>query len=293
MPNYCCSVGGCDNDSAYPKTLVKRSHATELKFYYFPKDDTKRQLWKKQVDKGLERFVVTNNKFVCFNHFEFEKPTYASPIPTLFMTMRKAEEHLKGNEEKWITKNLSWMRMRIITSELMKKLQRRWKFSVDYTYPQQWYLHIWQEILMLIISLALRTVTFLVWFLKICQTRTMHYWKGLSNTSGDLSSPREPKNVNLRFLTLEQEFLLTMMRSRLGLLAGDLANRFKVSNSLVSSVFTTWVRLMSLELRWLINYPNCNIIRRNLPSMLRKYYPNCCVIIDCLQLFIETPSSLD
>ena len=100
MPNYCCCVGGCDNDSAYPKTLVKRSHVTELKFYYFPKDETKRQLWKKQVDKGLERFVVTNNKFVCFNHFEFEKPTYASPIPTLFMTMRKAEEHLKGNEEK-------------------------------------------------------------------------------------------------------------------------------------------------------------------------------------------------
>ena len=106
---------------------------------------------------------------------------------------------------------------------------------------------------MLIISLALRTVTFLIWFLKICQTRTMHYWKGLSNTSGDLSSPREPKNVNLRFLTLEQEFLLIMMRSHLGLLTGDLANRFKVSNSLVCSVFTTWVRLMSLELRWLIN----------------------------------------
>ena len=136
---------------------------------------------------------------------------------------------------------------------ILKKLQRMWKLSVDCTYPQQWYLHIWQEILMLIISLALRTVTFLIWFLKICQTRTMHYWKGLSNTSGDLSSPKEPENVNLRFLTLEQEFLLTMMRSRLGLLAGDLANRFKVSNSLVSSVFTTWVRLMSLELRWLIN----------------------------------------
>ena len=125
------------------------------------------------------------------------------------------------------------------------------------------------------------------------KARTMHYWKGLSNTSGDLSSPRELKNVNLRSLTLEQEFLLTMMRLRLGLLTGDLANRFKVSNSLVSTVFTTWVRLMSLELRWLINWPNRNIIRRNLPSMFRKYYPNCCVIIDCSELFIETPSSLD
>ena len=55
------------------------------------------------------------------------------------------------------------------------------------------------------------------------KARTMHYWKGLSNTSGDLSSPRELKNVNLRSLTLEQEFL-----EFLGLLTGDLANRFKL-----------------------------------------------------------------
>ena len=55
------------------------------------------------------------------------------------------------------------------------------------------------------------------------KARTVHYWKGLSNISGDLSSPRELKNVNLRSLTLEQEFLLTMMRLRLGLLTGDLA----------------------------------------------------------------------
>ena len=76
------------------------------------------------------------------------------------------------------------------------------------------------------------------------KARTMHCWKGLSNTSG-------------------------------GVITGDLANRFKVLNSLVSTVFTTWVRLISFELRWLINWPNCNIIKRNLPSIFRKYYPNC------------------
>ena len=27
--------------------------------------------------------------------------------------------------------------------------------------------------------------------------------------------------------------------------------------------------------------------------MFRKYYPNCCIIIDCSELFIETLSSLD
>ena len=58
-------------------------------------------------------------------------------------------------------------------------------------------------------------------------------------------------------------------------------------------LFTTWVRLLSFELRSFINQPHRNIIRRNLPSMFRKYYPNCCVIINCPELFIETPSSLD
>ena len=87
MPNYRCCVGGCDNDSRYPEKGVKRSHVAELKFHYFPKDEARRKLWKKQVDKGLAGFVVTNNKVVCSSHFEFGKPTYASPIPMLFMTM--------------------------------------------------------------------------------------------------------------------------------------------------------------------------------------------------------------
>ena len=88
MPNYRCCAGGCDNDSRYPEKVVKRSHVTD----FFSKDEAKRQLWKKQVDKGLEGFLITNNKAVCFNYFEFGKVTYAFPIPTLFMTMRKVEE---------------------------------------------------------------------------------------------------------------------------------------------------------------------------------------------------------
>ena len=92
MPNYCCCVGGCNNDSRYPDKIVKRSHVKELKFHPFPKDESKRQLWKEQVDKDLDGFIVSDNKVVCSNHFEYAKPTYASPVPTMFMNIRKALE---------------------------------------------------------------------------------------------------------------------------------------------------------------------------------------------------------
>ena len=63
----------------------------------------------------------------------------------------------------------------------------------------------------------------------------------MTNTAKDLSSPNDRKNVNLRkFRTsLEQEYLLTMMRHRVGLMIDDLVFRFDISNMLASSVFTT------------------------------------------------------
>ena len=94
----------------------------------------------------------------------------------------------------------------------------------------------------------------------------MHYWKGVTNTTKGLSSHRDRKNINLRKLSLEQEFLLTMMCLQAGLTIDDLAFRFDVSNMLASSVFTTWLKFMSKELRWLIFWPDRNVIRRNLPD---------------------------
>ena len=43
----------------------------------------------------------------------------------------------------------------------------------------------------------------------------------------------------------------------------------------------------------MIVWPERNIIKRNLPTIFRKYYPNCCVIIDCSEIYIQTPSSLE
>ena len=121
----------------------------------------------------------------------------------------------------------------------------------------------------------------------------MHYWKGIKQKTTNFTSPREKGNIALRSLSLEQEFLLAMMRIRTGILFQDLAFRFQISLGLLSNIFTTWVKFLSKELKWIITWPNRNIIKQNLPAILRIYYPNCCVIIDCSELLIETRSSLD
>ena len=294
MPNYRCCVGGCNNDSRYPDRLIKRSHVTTLKFHYFPKDEEKRLLWVKEVEKGLVDFVVSNNKVVCSNHFQYAKPTFACPVPTIFMSVRSNEKP-SPNKRRKITypKKL----------EFSESDQDCGESSSNNDKETQCSIHLRSA--MLFADLTKNTdvnfftglkdsATFSLIFEHLSyKAINMHYWKGLKNTAKDLSSPRDLKNVSLRVLSLEQEFLMTMMRVRLGLLIDDLAFRFNVSSSLVSSIFTTWIKLISLELSWLIHWPDRCTIRRNLPSMFRKYYIKCCVIIDCSELYIETPSSLD
>ena len=69
MPNYHCSVGGCNSDSSLSDKIVKRSHVKGLKFHHFEKDESKTQLWKVKVDKDLNGFIASDNKYVCSNYF--------------------------------------------------------------------------------------------------------------------------------------------------------------------------------------------------------------------------------
>ena len=119
----------------------------------------------------------------------------------------------------------------------------------------------------------------------------MTHWRGekLTNKETATSSAKGPSQK----LSLEQELLLTLMKLRLGLLTEDLAWRFDVSSGLASQIFFTWIRLISLDLGFMVIWPSRYDVRRNLPEIFRKYFPDCISIIDCTELYIETLSSLD
>ena len=108
------------------------------------------------------------------------------------------------------------------------------------------------------------------------------------------SKARQYKNHQFkRKLSHQDEFFLTLMRLRLGLLNEDIANRFGISPTLSSRIFTTWIRVLSKLLRHaLITWLPEEALHSNLPGVFIKAgYIKCLVILDCTEVFIEKPNS--
>ena len=127
------------------------------------------------------------------------------------------------------------------------------------------------------------------------KVRNMSYWRGKYRVVSQpaylyKSSPK--KSGTRRKLSAKAEFLLTLMKLRLGLLNHDLADRFHVSKTLVSSVFITWVKVLARLLKFLVYWPDKQSVKDNLPQSLAQLYPNIRCTIDCTEFFIERPRNL-
>jgi len=93
-------------------------------------------------------------------------------------------------------------------------------------------------------------------------------------------------------LTAFQQLMLTLMRLRLSLSGWDLGYRFGVHSSTVFRTFNTVIDVMYARLKCLIIWPERDILKKSLPMDFRKHSPNCAVIIDCFEIFIDRPSDL-
>ena len=94
-----------------------------------------------------------------------------------------------------------------------------------------------------------------------------------------------------REITEKDEFLLTLMKLRLGSTNADLAQRFAVFATTVTNIFTTWVKLLASELGCLIYNPSYEVFRNTLPKKFHKPgYSKVRHVIACTEVFIETPS---
>jgi hypothetical protein len=125
------------------------------------------------------------------------------------------------------------------------------------------------------------------------RVKKVRYWtRPKKSTLKGRKFKKSPKQIGpKRVLTQKDEFLMTMMKLRLGSTNADLAQRFAVSATTVTNIFTTWIKLLASELGCMVYNPSYEVYRRTLPKKFNKPgYSKTRHIIDCTEVFIETPS---
>ena len=123
---------------------------------------------------------------------------------------------------------------------------------------------------------------------------------GAQNNTHDLESENDDEDLDNEDkevtkdhqLDIEDEFLMCMMRLRLGLSITDLSFRFSLSEATVSTILTTWLNYLFVHLGHLKIWPHRNVLISNMPKDFKEKYPNNVCIIDCTELKIQVPSSL-
>ena len=86
--------------------------------------------------------------------------------------------------------------------------------------------------------------------------------------------------------------LMFLMKLRLKLFDGDLAQRFGVHPSTVSRYFHRVLDIAYEATAFLIQWPKRDVLRLTMPLSFRRFFKKCCVIIDCTEIFMERPSDL-
>lgn len=93
-------------------------------------------------------------------------------------------------------------------------------------------------------------------------------------------------------LQVEDEFLMVLMKLRMGLSNIDLGERFNLSDSVVNNILLTWLNYIYEALGNLKIWPHRDVILKNAPQEFIDKYPNNTVIIDATELIIQVLSAL-
>lgn len=120
----------------------------------------------------------------------------------------------------------------------------------------------------------------------------MKYWnKNKRQKSYYQNDPEKEKPGRKRNVGLKEEFILVLLRLKLGLMERHVADIFAVSVSTVRWIYMTWVRFLALTFTGsLLRWPSKEEIKTHMPNSFSKY-PGTRAIIDCTEFFIEKPSS--
>ena len=89
-----------------------------------------------------------------------------------------------------------------------------------------------------------------------------------------------------------KQFLVVLMKLRLHVGDELLAYLFRVSQSPITRYVATWIDILFIKLRHLIQWLCRDVLLKAMPMNFRAKFSQCVIIIDCFKSFIEHPTSL-
>ena len=96
----------------------------------------------------------------------------------------------------------------------------------------------------------------------------MRYWRDDDAIPESLSAK---KTAPERKMALIDEFFLTMVRLKVGLLYEDLAVRFSISVGSVSIIFNTWINFMYVDLKELCELLSRQVLTENQSETMNNF----------------------
>lgn len=117
------------------------------------------------------------------------------------------------------------------------------------------------------------------------------YWRGPESADEKYyqCTRESSKPGPSRVLSLWEEYIMTLVRLRVGLPTNVISDLFGISETTVSRTFTTIINHLYSILKNVISWPSKKKIQKTMPRSFKKKYPKTRVIIDCTEFFINKP----
>ena len=269
MAKVCC-VAGCNNSQRKPNSAHAKSHVSKLRWHRLPNGSSShssknRKQWVDLIKKGKKDFEASNETHVCSNDFVDGKPTQSHPCPTLFLRSATSAERNPPRERQPLVKKKADVEIIALDSRPMPicSVEHLALQLEDVSIrPALKFAHFTREADVRFYTGLSGTSHFRTLFQYVEEkAKRLRYWRGPKRSSepgnaDGISEFMTGRRGPQRKLSIEQEFLMSLMKLRLGLFNMDLAFRFQVSDSVVSETLLTWFKFLGRQLACLIIWPS-------------------------------------
>ena len=89
-----------------------------------------------------------------------------------------------------------------------------------------------------------------------------------------------------------EEFLIVLCRLRRGFSECHLVHLYGIAQSTISRLFVPWTNFVYLKFGQVCIWPSKSVVQATMPADFKEKFPSTRVIIDCIEVFCEMPSSL-